>query len=141
MLVPSTLSALRNSHPGLETKTVEAYNDELLNMLRTNQVEFAIAADLGNMSDMAFEPLVDDAFCVVFPPEHPIGERSSITWRDLTAYPLVLLSPGRSEEHTSELQSLMRISYAVFCLKKNNTNHVRHLTTTASTTRTKPYEM
>src|SRR3546814_3643471 len=28
----------------------------------------------------------------------------------------------RSEEHTSELQSLMRISYAVFCLKKTNTN-------------------
>src|SRR3546814_6606781 len=30
--------------------------------------------------------------------------------------------PGRSEEHTSELQSLMRISYAVFCLKKKQTN-------------------
>src|SRR3546814_8837194 len=29
----------------------------------------------------------------------------------------------RSEEHTSELQSLMRISYAVFCLKKNNDNN------------------
>src|SRR3546814_2062374 len=29
-------------------------------------------------------------------------------------------SPVRSEEHTSELQSLMRISYAVFCLKKKN---------------------
>src|SRR3546814_6298711 len=29
-------------------------------------------------------------------------------------------SKGRSEEHTSELQSLMRISYAVFCLKKKN---------------------
>src|SRR3546814_5000282 len=29
---------------------------------------------------------------------------------------------GRSEEHTSELQSLMRISYAVFCLKKKNTH-------------------
>src|SRR3546814_10782730 len=29
---------------------------------------------------------------------------------------------GRSEEHTSELQSLMRISYAVFCLKKTQTN-------------------
>src|SRR3546814_10226625 len=28
-------------------------------------------------------------------------------------------APKRSEEHTSELQSLMRISYAVFCLKKN----------------------
>src|SRR3546814_5875476 len=34
-----------------------------------------------------------------------------------------LLEMDRSEEHTSELQSLMRISYAVFCLKKKNTNH------------------
>src|SRR3546814_1183242 len=30
---------------------------------------------------------------------------------------------GRSEEHTSELQSLMRISYAVFCLKKKMQHH------------------
>src|SRR3546814_980341 len=43
-------------------------------------------------------------------------------------------SRNRSEEHTSELQSLMRISYAVFCLKKKNqqlryedqTKHTRH---------------
>src|SRR3546814_5314164 len=33
---------------------------------------------------------------------------------------LVRRMDGRSEEHTSELQSLMRISYAVFCLKKKN---------------------
>src|SRR3546814_7286555 len=35
---------------------------------------------------------------------------------------------ARSEEHTSELQSLMRISYAVFCLKKKNTpnDHTTH---------------
>src|SRR3546814_9487079 len=32
----------------------------------------------------------------------------------------------RSEEHTSELQSLMRISYAVFCLKKKNKNNHKH---------------
>src|SRR3546814_8478580 len=38
---------------------------------------------------------------------------------------------GRSEEHTSELQSLMRISYAVFCLKKKKnttTNQRKHTT-------------
>src|SRR3546814_5231630 len=33
---------------------------------------------------------------------------------------------GRSEEHTSELQSLMRISYAVFCLKTKNNHQHRH---------------
>src|SRR3546814_10563363 len=34
--------------------------------------------------------------------------------------------PGRSEEHTSELQSLMRISYAVFCLKKKKYKLTTH---------------
>src|SRR3546814_5133886 len=41
-----------------------------------------------------------------------------------------VMKPGlhhrRSEEHTSELQSLMRISYAVFCLQKTNTPRVKH---------------
>src|SRR3546814_2854202 len=36
---------------------------------------------------------------------------------------LALRTQARSEEHTSELQSLMRISYAVFCLKKKKTRH------------------
>src|SRR3546814_8743732 len=42
---------------------------------------------------------------------------------------------GRSEEHTSELQSLMRISYAVFCLKKkkNNRYKTKILVTTTCT--------
>src|SRR3546814_8901506 len=34
---------------------------------------------------------------------------------------------ARSEEHTSELQSLMRISYAVFCLKKKKLTHHTHV--------------
>src|SRR3546814_10418495 len=43
---------------------------------------------------------------------------SSVPWPGLK-------KPGRSEEHTSELQSLMRISYAVFCLKKKKTVQVK----------------
>src|SRR3546814_2835177 len=37
--------------------------------------------------------------------------------------------PARSEEHTSELQSLMRISYAVFCLKKKTQQPNKHIET------------
>src|SRR3546814_9790206 len=43
---------------------------------------------------------------------------------------------ARSEEHTSELQSLMRISYAVFCLKnKNNIKNYYHRAVTKTTAR------
>src|SRR3546814_5808731 len=41
----------------------------------------------------------------------------------------------RSEEHTSELQSLMRISYAVFCLKKKTLKKKNHLAAHTSTVR------
>src|SRR3546814_7865011 len=47
------------------------------------------------------------------------------------ALALMLLGAGiamRSEEHTSELQSLMRISYAVFCLKKKKRKHTKNKT-------------
>src|SRR3546814_1909510 len=47
-------------------------------------------------------------------------------------YILLAIGDGlvaRSEEHTSELQSLMRISYAVFCLKKKKTTTTRRHTT------------
>src|SRR3546814_8787532 len=40
----------------------------------------------------------------------------------------------RSEEHTSELQSLMRISYAVLCLKKKTRSHITSITKTTRTT-------
>src|SRR3546814_4073619 len=43
----------------------------------------------------------------------PSSNRSPFTWCEIQ-------TTNRSEEHTSELQSLMRISYAVFCLNKTN---------------------
>src|SRR3546814_2158588 len=55
----------------------------------------------------------------------PLASAKSAVVRPLTAsLKVIVTSEVRSEEHTSELQSLMRISYAVFCLKKKiNTNH------------------
>src|SRR3546814_4511253 len=44
--------------------------------------------------------------------------------------------PGRSEQHPSELQSLMRISYAVFCLKKKKKQHKLHTTENYNTKQT-----
>src|SRR3546814_7686975 len=45
-----------------------------------------------------------------------------------SCYGRFLIQLERSEEHTSELQSLMRISYAVFCLKKKNKSTTRMIT-------------
>src|SRR3546814_8753582 len=59
------------------------------------------------------------------------GEGAAVTYNQPFSRPAPVAArhvPARSEEHTSELQSLMRISYAVFCLKKKKTKHKKHHT-------------
>src|SRR3546814_8474910 len=56
---------------------------------------------------------------------HAIGERQGEAQRKPYRRGSDQSEQRRSEEHTSELQSLMRISYAVFCLKKKTTKHSR----------------
>src|SRR3546814_1065578 len=69
-------------------------------------------------------PFTRDA-CELAPRPHFIRMSTQSTHEQITA----LVDRFRSEEHTSELQSLMRISYAVFCLKKkkNKSNTTEQL--------------
>src|SRR3546814_8022913 len=78
------------------------------------------------------------AFSAIVAPDEKVfgyleGRRyapSGDMWRDALASWRDLRSDDRSEEHTSELQSLMRISYAVFCLKKKKNNNEQNSTLT-----------
>src|SRR3546814_3672867 len=64
-----------------------------------------------------------ESFKAEWAAELPAGEEISVYWSGDADDPTAWMDM-RSEEHTSELQSLMRISYAVFCLKKKNiTSH------------------
>src|SRR3546814_6250215 len=66
---------------------------------------------------------VDTTCCAAASAAICSAELRSIFCGDLIAVMYQRVRPDeRSEEHTSELQSLMRISYAVFCLKKKNTH-------------------
>src|SRR3546814_3606818 len=70
--------------------------------------------------DLIGDPISDDDVITVESTSETITMVR--TCRNKTAAPIMRKAAGikRSEEHTSELQSLMRSSYAVFCLKKKN---------------------
>src|SRR3546814_9057199 len=73
-----------------------------------------------------------EIFRKLAPRDAPLAIEARLSGKALTGFRALETSgrsfgeEARSEEHTSELQSLMRISYAVFCLKKKNTH--THLT-------------
>src|SRR3546814_4916114 len=73
-----------------------------------------LASSAGRAEAVAICRAVPGISCMT--PRAPARERASVMKR---------LSCKRSEEHTSELQSLMRISYAVFCLKKKKNHYIK----------------
>src|SRR3546814_8083717 len=83
------------------------------------------AGDVGDLAHVAQQLVVDleeaavDEVMVLDPRE---GQREARVGVAVGEVRIDVQEAGRSEEHTSELQSLMRISYAVFCLKKNTQN-------------------
>src|SRR3546814_3314065 len=95
-------------------------------LVSTGRFELVLAATAGALgcnvgSIVAYEagkrggrPLIErwGRFVLIGPGELDAADRFFARWGSIA----VLI--GRSEEHTSELQSLMRLSYAVFCLKK-----------------------
>src|SRR3546814_9970562 len=95
----------RNGYRSLHTTVIHADMMRIEVQLRTHemhaQAEFGIAAHWAYKHD------------AVRPDTQVRWIRDLIEILDTAGSPI-----GRSEEHTSELQSLMRISYAVFCLKK-----------------------
>src|SRR3546814_9478384 len=94
--------------------------DECLEVVRVEAGELPPVLEAVLVLGMA-----DEVHGHVFDDGHVLGpvpgaQTGEVVVEDDVEHPVqpVLDAPMRSEEHTSELQSLMRISYAVFCLKK-----------------------
>src|SRR3546814_10333023 len=81
-----------------------------------------------------FSPALRDVRRLPSPPARGPSERSVCRRRGSRR-------SGRSEEHTSELQSLMRISYAVFCLKKKKTKKYTFINKSHIKQHTRPYTL
>src|SRR3546814_5164160 len=84
-------------------------------------VPFLGAAFMIGLTSVGAQLLVP--FAAHLAPDH---RRGRIIGNIMSGLMLGILLARRSEEHTSELQSLMRISYAVFCLKKKKNIQVRN---------------
>src|SRR3546814_1648732 len=112
---------------------MEGYLSYITNIVSANQQATSDGGHLQPVFGIALESRLDESVCESLSGYRGTGPvrigNSAYTQIQNDGYGSVILAstqsffdsrlenPGRSDEHTSELQSLMRISYAVFCLK------------------------
>lgn len=95
-LMPGAVAGLHKVSPAIRVRVMEAHNDELLSMLRFNQIEFALATVTDAIPDLCHMPLIDDCFCAVYPADHPLSTFTTLCWHNLFACDLILLTQGSS---------------------------------------------
>src|SRR3546814_1521950 len=114
----SDLHAVRQAMPDVpdEAQVLVLYGD--VPLITTATLQRLLAAD-GRIAVLVADLEDPTGYGrIVRDPEGRVG--AIVEHKDATEEQRHIRTINRSEEHTSELQSLMRISYAVFCLKKTN---------------------
>src|SRR3546814_7955782 len=113
----SVTAALAERKAALEQAALDA-------KLAAEKIDMTLPADIGPQGSVHPVSQVMDELAEIFADlgfSVATGPEIEDDWHNFTALNIPETHPG-SEEHTSELQSLMRISYAVFCLKKKTNN-------------------
>src|SRR3546814_3583509 len=131
---------IRTPPRSTRTSTLFPYTSPLLSRYFPKGVEYKIPYDTSPFVKVSITKVIytlGEAMLLVFAVMFLFLQNIRYTLIPTLVVPVALmgtfatmLALGRSEEHTSELQSLMRISYAVFCLKKKTT-HTKQMTTTS----------
>src|SRR3546814_5680142 len=107
------MSTFLAENPDVDIELEEKISGDIVLAIRAGAADLGIVAGNIDVEGLDVMPLFRDELAIVTSLGHPLAQLESARFVD------------RSEEHTSELQSLMRISYAVFCLKKNKKNKLR----------------
>src|SRR3546814_7255015 len=107
--LPRVVAAFCRDFPGISVLLHIRSSEAVKDLVTAGQVDLGFAADEIDLAGVEAQVFAaPEAVCLV-PGDHPLAAKPSASSSNVVM---------RSEEHTSELQSLMRISYAVFCLKK-----------------------
>ncbi|CAB3626789.1 LysR family transcriptional regulator [Achromobacter marplatensis] len=101
--LPGLLARFSQAHPGIVLDLRDALLDPCLDMVRSGQVDFAVASRRPDMTDLDSEFLHADRYFLVCRADHPLAAQSQVRLRDIVRYPVIQLARGSSvRKHLDE---------------------------------------
>jgi len=95
-LLPEAIAAFRRQHPRISIVLKDAVAETTAQMVRGDEVDFAISSPIGGDKQLVFTPLLVDSMAAVFPRDHPLVAVRRMKLERLAGYPLVLTDPSSS---------------------------------------------
>lgn len=117
--IPELLQALREAHPGLEFQVFEGNAEELLQMMRNNEIDVGFLSSSAP-EDFQFIPLYRDPIVVVMPEGHPLSKKEKVTPEDLTRYPFLIKPEHAYGTLKDLLHNQSAVAKSAFSVKTDN---------------------
>ncbi len=95
-LIPSTIAEFQKQYPGIVLKLRDVLANRIVRLVKDEEVDFGVGTLRMPDPDIQFTPLFTDKLGVIFPAGHPMERRRTITLKDLTAFPLILMDTETS---------------------------------------------
>lgn len=89
-LLPDLVAAFRERHPDIPMNLHNVTGTDGLDLLRSDQVDFAVGSMLDVPNDLSYEPLYHFDPMLITPLQHPLARKSDITLEDISPYGLIL---------------------------------------------------
>lgn len=101
MLMPTLIARYRERYPAIRIYVLDSLNQAALERVASGEADFGIAPQRAAPPDLAQRSLFRDRFTLLCDPEHPLAQRTSVTWAQVLREPFVSLTP----DFTASLQA------------------------------------
>lgn len=102
-LIPEVIASFRKAHPDIQVHLQDCAVDNAISQVIRGEVDFSIGPHRQGLSELSTEPLFDLQFMAVFPKNHPLDAKYSVSWEDLVRYPLIALQGQFTERLALDL--------------------------------------
>jgi LysR family carnitine catabolism transcriptional activator len=89
LVMPRLIREYCVANPGVKVVLHDVAQDEVLEMVRAGEVDFGLGTASGSRHDLGTRTLWSEVFVAVLPPDHPLGRRRELTWKDLKDVPII----------------------------------------------------